>query len=443
MNAEATAPMGWNRYKPSGESPWNVRRIVHLYRRAGFGATVGQVARAQQIGFEKTLDAILAGSVHDDARQRPSDEETPDIAKLLTESAINSNHIGRLKSAWITRMLCTGDPLAEQLTLMWHDHFATSYLKVNDVRMMWDQNELFRRRARGPFAELLGDVLKDPAMLIWLDANSNSKKLPNENLARELMELFTLGVGHYSESDVKEAARALTGLTVVDGAARTDPHKHDGGVKTVLGKTGRISSGDLVKLLVTHPATCSRIAGRICDHFLGEGVASNEQMELLAMGLGQNRLSIDWAIRTALSSQLFFSATTIGRRITPPVVFVTGAVRALDSRQRRPPAAVLADWMAELGQDLFHPPNVGGWPGGRAWMSSQRMIARIRFANMLGEQKAKIPSPANTRMKSKDDLTGLLLGRPLGSEVDALLVESGAEQAIISTVLSLAEAQVD
>ena len=230
---------------------------------------------------------------------------------------------------------------------------------------MWQQNERLRRYGRKPFGELLHEMLRDPAMLIWLDADSNTKRSPNENLARELMELFTLGIGNYTERDVNDAARALTGRTLRDGSCVDEVAEHDSGIKQVVGRTGHLSPDSLADVLLAQAATSKRLAWRICEHFLGEGVASAEELDVLAAGLLKRKLDVTWAVTRVIRSQRFFADATLGHRISPPVVFVTSSVLALDPMQRRPSPAVLADWMAEMGQDLFNPPNVGGWPGGR------------------------------------------------------------------------------
>src|SRR5262249_4672281 len=162
------------------------------------------------------------------------------------------------------------DPLGERLTLLWHNHFATSNEKVNNIASMRRQNEILRKHARGPFGDLLRAVVKDPAMLVWLDAPENRKGHVNENLARELMELFTLGIGNYTETDVKEAARALTGWKVAQDAFRAWAADHDDGDKTVLGRKGRWTGDDLVKMLLEHPATSRRMAWRLCEWLMGE-----------------------------------------------------------------------------------------------------------------------------------------------------------------------------
>ena len=193
------------------------------------------------------------------------------FADRLADLALAAPEPNRLKGWWVYRMLFGPDPLTERLTLMWHDHFATSNLKVNDLALMRRQNETLRSLGRGPFGRLLHAMLRDPALLVWLDAQENTKGHPNENLARELMELFTLGIGHYSEDDVKQAARALTGWKLVDDEARFVPVRHDAGTKTILGRTGAFDADGLAGLLLEHPATSRRLAWRLCHEFFGEG----------------------------------------------------------------------------------------------------------------------------------------------------------------------------
>jgi uncharacterized protein (DUF1800 family) len=277
------------------------------------------------------------------------------------------------------------DPLAERLTLLWHNHFATGYDKVRDTAAIRRQNEIFRQYGRGRFGELLRAVVHDPALLIALEAPANRKAKPNENLGRELMELFTLGIGHYTERDVKEAARALTGWKVTLGAFRAWAPDHDDGAKTILGHTGRWTGDDLVRLLLEHPATARRLAWRLCEWLMGETGVEPAGIDTLAAGLRAHDLDIGWAVETVLRSRAFFAEANLGSRVLGPVEFVVGLPRALECVDPPPSSLVLAEWSARLGQDLFFPPNVGGWPGGRAWLGTQGVIGRGNYAAALVE----------------------------------------------------------
>ena len=208
MTEETVGGDPWAPFEPNAEAPWDLRRVVHLHRRAGFGATWEEIGRDLDDGPGPSVDRLLRG----DSRIDGVPEGFGKTAELLADAAVASNDPNRLKAWWMYRILFGPDPLGERLTLMWHDHFATSNLKVDDLGLMRSQNETLRSHARGPFGDMLGAMVHDPALLVWLDAPSNRKGRPNENLARELLELFALGVGRYTEADVKESARALTGL---------------------------------------------------------------------------------------------------------------------------------------------------------------------------------------------------------------------------------------
>jgi uncharacterized protein (DUF1800 family) len=247
---------------------------------------------------------------------------------------------------------------------------------------MRQQNETQRRLARAPFGKLLGEMIRDPALLIWLDAPTNTKGHPNENLARELMELFSMGVGHFTERDVKEAARALTGLGVAEFKFREEDGKHDDGEKEILGHKGRWKAADLVRLVLEHRATADRLAWRIGTTFLGEGLTADGQKDL-AGELAKSGLDVGAAVRRVLRSRAFFAPDGLGKRVVGPVEFVIGAARALEMFDPPPSTLLLADWAGRLGQDLFHPPNVGGWKGGRHWLSPRTLIGRANFAAAL------------------------------------------------------------
>jgi uncharacterized protein (DUF1800 family) len=259
---------------------------------------------------------------------------------------------------------------------MWHNHFATSNLKVGDLRHMKRQNDLFREHALSPFGNLLPAVIRDPALLNWLDAPANRKAHPNENLARELMELFTLGIGHYTEDDVKQAARALTGWTVRQEKFVDQQTAHDNGDKTILRRTGNWAGSDLLTILLEQPATGRRLAWRLCSEFLGERVADDKALDELADGLRQHNLDIRWGVETILRSELFFSAPNLMSRVCDPVSFVIGPLRALECWRDPPSTIILAEWLRRMEQDLFYPPNVAGWPGGRVWLSTRAILAR-------------------------------------------------------------------
>ena len=369
----------WAAYQPSESAPWNLRRVVHLHRCAAFGAPWNVLERDLRDGVGPSVDRLLQGR----SREGTVPAGFNQVSAMAAEAAITTNDPERLRAWWIYRMLFGPDPLGERLTLMWHNHFATSNAKVNNLALMRRQNEAFRVRARGRFTDLLNAAVRDPALHIWLDAPSNRRVHPNENLARELMVLFTLGVGHFSETDVKQAARTLTGWTVKDQEFREDPEAHDGGEKEILGRRGNWAGPDLVKILLENPATPVRLAWRICDTFLGEEAVSPSEIESLAEELRRHDLDVAWGVETVLRSEAFFAESNLGRRVLSPVEYVVGAVHALELDDPPPSTVALAEEIALQGQDLFYPPNVGGWPGGRSWLEPRALVRRANFATAL------------------------------------------------------------
>jgi hypothetical protein len=393
----------WTAYAPEEQTPWDLRRVVHLHRRAGFAATWAELQRDLKDGPDKSIDRLLRGQAR---------LNVPDNFDTIAGRLAGAGDPAGLKAWWLYRMYWGPDPLGERLTLVWHNHFATSNDKVRDLAVMRRQNEIFRKHGRGPFGELLKAVVHDPALLIWLDAPSNRKGQANENLARELMELFTLGVGHYTEQDVKEAARALTGWKLTVGGTYGDwaPH-HDDGEKTILGHKGKWDGDDLVRLLLEQPATSQRLAGRLCEWLMGEKVVDGAALDALAAGLRARGLDIGWAVEAVLRSRAFFAPANLGSRVLGPVEYLVGVPRALECFDPPPSSLLLGEWAARLGQDLFYPPNVGGWKGGRAWLTTQAIIGRANFAAALAEgtlSARRVPLDGLALVKSHDR------GRDLG-----------------------------
>ena len=304
----------WARYQAGPETPWNLRRVHHLHRRAGFAASWNELQRNLKEGPEASIARVLAGKIRADT----TSADFPATAALLADAAVAANDPDRVKAAWVFRMLCGPDPLGERLTLLWHDHFATSNAKVSDLAAMRRQNDVLREHARAPFGVLLKAAVRDPALLNWLDAPANRKGHPNENLARELMELFTLGIGNYTEGDVQACARALTGWTVVDGSFRDVSQLHDDGTKTIFGRSEKWRGPDLVQALIEHPATALRIAGRLCGLFFGEKGVPASAIASLARGLREHDLDVGWGVATILNSGAFFAETNIGTRSSRP-----------------------------------------------------------------------------------------------------------------------------
>ncbi len=398
----------WAPYEPTGEARWNRERVVHLHRRAGFAAAWSEIERDLKDGPQQAVDRLLNPPL---TPPYEGGGEFEAMARTIGDAAVASGNPNRLKAWWIYRTLFSPDPLGERLTLLWHNHFATSNRKVQNLVLMREQNDLLRAHCRAPFGELLQAVVKHPAMLVWLDADANRKGRPNENLARELLELFTLGVGHYTEPDVQAAARALTGWAVVGGRFGFRETRHDSEEKLFLGRRGALNGDQLLQQLLEHEATAERIASRICSLFFGESVLGDAQLQALAAGMRANDLKIDWAVETVLRSQLFFAENNLRTRIAGPFEWCMGAMRALECADPAPSTLLLAEWVTRMGQDLFYPPNVGGWKEGRSWLGSHGVLGRANFAAALVDGRIWHPSQSRDlwqlvhRHRKTDDLS--------------------------------------
>lgn len=363
----------WSAYEPSADVPWTRALAAHLHRRAGFGATSAELEQAHRLGPAKAIEAIC----------NPPAESTEfaSSTKMLGEQVTAGSDPLRLAAWWLYRMLNTADPLKEKLALFWHGHFATSAAKVDKLWMMLNQNELFRTLGGGRFSELTLAISRDPAMLIYLDSTTNRRIHPNENYARELMELFTLGVGNYSEQDIKEIARAFTGWEILADAYHFDASQHDTKPKTFLGQTGNFGGEDAVRIVLEQPAAPRFIARKLVRYFVfDEPVASDELIAPLAEELRSNDFRIAPVIRRILSSNVFFSKHAVARKIRPPVDLAVGLLRSLGATTS---LVSVAQGTAELGQSLFRPPNVKGWDGGRLWINSSSLLGRANFVGTI------------------------------------------------------------
>jgi uncharacterized protein (DUF1800 family) len=364
----------WQPYRPSPQAPWDVPRVGHLYRRATFGATQANLEAGLKNGPQKTIDAILRGG--------PGLAELDQRLAPLAETLARANDGARLRAWWVARMLHTPHPLREKMTLFWHNHFATSNAKVQSARFMLEQYQLLYKHALGRFDLLLGGMSTDLAMLVWLDGRGSVKGAPNENYARELMELFSLGIGHYTEKDVREAARAFTGWEIRGAEPVFDPGRHDDGVKTILGQTGRWKPDDVVRICLEQKSAPYFLCAKLFRFLVSDTIApSHELLEPLAMQYRKTGFETAALVRTILSSNLFFSDEVHRSKVRAPVDFVFGIVKALEGRVVG--ATALAAALEQLGQDLFNPPSVKGWDGGTAWLNGQTLLYRQNLALAL------------------------------------------------------------
>jgi len=364
----------WEPYRPSDAAPWNLRRVGHLHRRAGFGATYAELQEGVRLGPTALVDRLLNGGPGQDEFDR-------DLAPLAASIA-GANNAAQLRAWWLHRMLYTPHPLREKMTLFWHNHFATSNAKVQNAAFMLAQYELMRKYALGGFGAMLLEMsTRDRAMLVWLDGKGSAKGNPNENYARELMELFSLGIGHYTEKDVREAARAFTGHDLRGAELVFNENNHDAGTKTILGKSGTFRAGDVVGICLEQKACPRFLVTKLFKFLVSETIAPSE--ELLAPLCEQLRKSdYDFGalVATVLRSNLFFSERAYRTKIKSPVEFALGIVRGLEGRIG---TTVLADALELLGQNVFNPPSVKGWDGGPTWLNGQTLLYRQNLALAL------------------------------------------------------------
>ena len=329
-------------------------------------------------------------------------------------------------------MLATKNPLLERMTLFWHGHFATSADKVTDANLMFEQNRLLRRYALGDFRLLVQEISRDPAMLVYLDSATNRKAHPNENYARELMELFCLGEGNYSEKDVQELARCFTGWEIKLGKFRFNRFQHDSGSKTVLGKSGAFDDGASIDWILEQPQAARFIVGKLYRQFVcDEHDPPPELLEPLANELREHEWQIGFVVQRILGSQLFFSAHALGRKVRSPVDLAVGLLRSLEGTTN---SHQLAADLQQNGQGLFFPPNVKGWDGGRAWINSSTILGRANMmTRVIGDEKTRFGGGeldeyfgrlgANKPDQIIDVLVELLLAVPLPPSSRDSLIE--------------------
>jgi hypothetical protein len=403
---------------PIAGSDWSYDFAAHLLERAGFGGTPEEIARLAAMTPEQAVAYLVDyKSVPNDhiepfdpsgvwdpglrnfppsrvaatrraertgealgVQVKPDGERRlqPVVDRFFYWLRATLLETRRLANWWADRMVATTHPLEEKMTLFWHGHFATGEEKVRDYRKMEQQLALLHRHATGNFRELLVDVARDPAMLVFLDAAENVKGAPNENFAREVMELFTMGVGNYTEPDIREAARAFTGWIDDDLAFKVDPAKHDDAPKTFLGRTGNFDGVDILKIILEQKVTAEYISGKLYRYFARDDISPAMQTRLGAV-LRDNDYEIAPLLRTIFLSRDFYAAPSFGTRIKGPVELVVSTYRKLGVKR----LAGIPDLFVvsrELGQILLNPPTVAGWAQGRSWITPGLLLARGNFA---------------------------------------------------------------
>ena len=417
--AQFAGPAAWqNDLAPIGPADWNYNFAAHLLERAGFGGTPEEIqalakltptqAIARLVRFEGTdisqLPPFDHSGIHDPGLEPfpPTRPAVTDLAKekgealgikvkpagnrrlqpvvdeffyWLRASVLETN---RVSYWWANRMLTSPQPLREKMALFWHGHFASNEAKVRDYRKLLGQLELFQKEGMGNFRDLTVAVAQDPAMLSFLDAGVNVKGASNENFAREIMEIFTMGVGHYTETDIREAARAFTGWNYVDLKFVVNKDQHDNGEKTFLGHTGRLDGVDVIDIIMQQPATADYIAGKIYRYFVREDLSPELQKKLGAI-LRQNKYEIGPLLETIFLSRDFYSPASVGTQIKSPVQLAVSTYKKL-GQNNIPGVPDFNLATSALGQQLFSPPTVAGWAGGQSWITPGLLLERGNLA---------------------------------------------------------------
>jgi uncharacterized protein (DUF1800 family) len=433
-------------YEPTAADPFDSIKAAHLLNRAAFGGTPEEIERVVALGPHGSIDHLL------DFPDRSAEEQDPrDVPNLSAIADYPANFrelsrmfIGKTKAEqvalfqkilfanraaltatgdwWMRRMAAGRHPLQEKLTFFWHGHFTTSADGERAAKLIWDQNETLRRHAAGNFGAFVKAISRDPAMLDYLNGNQNQRFHPNENYARELLELFTLGVGHYSEDDVKAAARAFTGWghNGIEFLYRKFDHDYD--AKTFLGHRGNFDGEDVIDLILRRPQCAAYIASRVWSFFVSE---EPDLAVIASLGnlLRDSNYDLRPALRTLFTSRAFYDAKHIGAQIKSPVQLVIGTARLLSVDL--PPGRIIFQpnsAMMQMGQLPFFPPNVKGWPGGRAWINTSTIFVRYNAAVRLAAECH--PEPMRSRDEAVDRWLARLIQRPIAPEQRQPLLDS-------------------
>ena len=392
----------------------------HLLWRAGFGGNDAQIETLVKWGLEKSVDHLLnvdkieyepvALEAFDKEIMRPVSAEERALyrnaAKSQDENALAQFRIKRqmqeqddrkqvreMQKWWLKRMIESPKPLEEKLTLFWHGHFATSYRTIQNSYHMFMQNHLFREHAVGNFGDMLFSIIRDPAMIAYLNNNESRKGRPNENLAREIMELFALGLGNYSEDDIKEGARALTGYTFDDDEFVFKKNDHDAGAKTILGSTGKFDGDEFVKLILGNRG-CSQYMCRKLYTFFVTDLPPDERVRFddleiaprmiireLANTFVAARYEVKPVLKKLFMSEHFYSTAFLNEQIKSPITLIVGAIRSLNAPVRD--LSILVDALDLMGQEILFPPSVKGWAGGRSWINTSTIFVRQNIMAFL------------------------------------------------------------
>lgn len=355
------------------------KQILHLYNRSGFGIKPEELDQKVKLSISELVNEILEDSDRVGKKMkefRTENKWMPRMPREMRQEVIFENRrlIGYLNLQWLFRMAHHKEQLREKMTLFWHDHFACSsdFVGLNQI-----QNNMLRAKALAPFGELVHAVAKDPAMLLYLNNQQNRKAHPNENFARELLELFTLGVGHYTEDDIKEAARAFTGWSSdLEGGFYFNKAVHDFGEKTFIGKTGAFSGEDIIDIILEQRRCARFIVSKLYREFVNTQ-ADEEIVEALTTSYFESNYDTTKLMRDIFTSDWFYDERNVGTRIKSPVELLAGIKKMFEVKFDDDSVWITAQ--EALNQSLFYPPNVAGWPGGRSWIDNTTIVFRMKL----------------------------------------------------------------
>lgn len=358
----------WAVYEPSDSASWNLARAAHLYRRAAFGVDWGRLRQALSDGPHRTIDRLLKPNTDAaDFNRQIDDYETSGSPEAL-------------RAWWLRRMIQTPHPLLEKMTYFWHSHFAADATKVKSGRLMKENVRLFRSQALGSFRAMLEGISRDPAMLLSVGAQANRKAAPNENFARALLEVFTVGPGKFTEKDVRETARAFTGWFVLRNRLRYIEREFDCDEKEIFGQKDAFRSEDVTRIVLEQPATAQTIVRKLYRFFISQTEEPNDKLIVpLAQSFAED-YDIRRLVEKIIRSNLFFSSTAYRQIIKSPVDFALNIVKGLEQTVS---TTELANDLSDLGQNLYHPPTIRGWPGGKHWINTSTITARKNLALAL------------------------------------------------------------
>ena len=372
------------------DASWSRDDAAHLLRRAGFGGTPEQIDRLHALGRDAAVDYLVTGNLPVGATAPFDHVALPELTADLSvdyrvQGPMLFYKLGELRTWWLDRMVRTDRPLEEKMTLFWHGLFCSGVREVRSVQSLGDQNQLFHREAIGNYKRLTSEIIHDPAMIRYLNNDENQKGRPNENLARELMELFTMGEGNgYTEADIPEVARALTGMTAgrLGGPSMFMAERHDNGPKTIFGKTANYTPDDVPELIFARNEPATYLAKRLWQ-FFGTPDPREEQIAPVAAALKNGDWELAPALRALFTSDSFYSEPCKFAVIKSPVEFEVMTLRLLQEPPEPRLLWVAAQSLGVMGQELFQPPNVKGWPGEERWITSATLSTRYNIASAM------------------------------------------------------------